>query len=159
MRIRLHIRCRATGELRAFAVSGNFSPRFFLANRLFSRQAGRPLKKSQLAADKPTVGTAPNLSMAHSELERSPCEASKIELELVLNAIDEGFCGLDTAGNVTFCNDAFLRMSGYQAEEIIGENLQELLRRGRAEGPKNGTKALDLGNPVNAQLPDASRTL
>src|SRR5450755_683673 len=91
--------------------------------------------------------------MAHSELERSPCEASRIELELVLNAIDEGFCGLDTAGNVTFCNDAFLRMTGYEAEEIIGENLQELLRRGRAEGPKNGTKALDLGNPVNAQLP------
>jgi diguanylate cyclase (GGDEF)-like protein/PAS domain S-box-containing protein len=73
----------------------------------------------------------------------SPCEASKLELELVLNAVDEGLCGLDASGNVTFCNDAFLKMTGYQSDEIVGTNLQELLLRGCAMKPKYGAEDLD----------------
>lgn len=58
------------------------------------------------------------------------------ELQLILNAIVEGLCGLDARGNVTFCNDALLKMTGYQTEELIGNNLHELLHPSRPDGTK-----------------------
>jgi PAS domain S-box-containing protein len=91
--------------------------------------------------------------MPQSEFPRSPCDESKLELELVLNAVNQGLCGLDGGGQITFCNDAFLRMTGYPTEEKIGKNLQELLHRGRLVDPKYGTEDLDLGRPIDAPLP------
>lgn len=58
------------------------------------------------------------------------------EVRLILNAIIEGLCGLDAAGNVTFCNDAFLRVTGYRTEEVIGNSLHELIHHSRSNGTK-----------------------
>ena len=91
--------------------------------------------------------------MPQSEFPRSPCDASKLELELVLNAVDEGLCGLNAEGQVTFCNDTFLRMTGYPAEEAIGSNLQELLHRRRLVESIYGAEELNLRHPLHAQLP------
>ena len=90
--------------------------------------------------------------MPQSEFPRSPCDATKLELELVLNAVNEGLCGLDGGGQITFCNDAFLRMTGYGTEEINGMNLRELLGRGRPQGLKYGMEDLDR-RPITAPLP------
>src|SRR5579859_1499712 len=46
----------------------------------------------------------------------------------IVNAIESGICGLDAEGNATFCNDALLKMTGYRAEEVVGQNLDRLLR-------------------------------
>jgi two-component system, NtrC family, sensor kinase len=74
--------------------------------------------------------------MPLSQLLKSSDSELKAELQLILNAVVEGLCGLDTEGNVTFCNEAFLKMTGYGAEEMIGSNFDELLHH----PPPNGTQ-------------------
>jgi len=54
---------------------------------------------------------------------------SRSDLQSALDAIAKGLCGLDATGKVTFCNDAFLKMTGYDSEEIAGEYLHDLLHR------------------------------
>src|SRR5579864_1489950 len=56
------------------------------------------------------------------------------ELQQVLNAVVACLCGLDADGNVTFCNDALLKTTGYRADEMIGQNLHELLHHSRPDG-------------------------
>jgi PAS domain S-box-containing protein len=74
--------------------------------------------------------------MPLSQLVKSSEEELKAELQLILNAIVEGLCGLDVEGNVTFCNDTLLKMTGYRADEIIGSNFHELLHHSRPNGTK-----------------------
>ncbi len=59
------------------------------------------------------------------------------ELQLILDTVAEGLCGLDAAGNATFCNDAFLKMTGYRTEEVVGNNLHALLHPRRPDGTKD----------------------
>lgn len=65
--------------------------------------------------------------MPLSQLLNSSPQELNAELGLILNAIVEGICGLDTGGKAMFCNDALLKMIGYRADELIGRNLHELL--------------------------------
>ena len=67
----------------------------------------------------------------HSDVALDP------ELQLILNAVVAGLCGIDEAGNATFCNDAALQMTGYSAEEVIGKNLHELLHHRLPDGTKH----------------------
>src|ERR1035438_4829110 len=66
--------------------------------------------------------------MPLTRLLRDSLGESNTELQLLLNVVTESLCGLDAAGNVTFCNDALLKLTQYGTEEIIGNNLDELLR-------------------------------
>ncbi len=65
-------------------------------------------------------------------LKGSPGEV-QAELQLILNAIVEGLCGVDAQGKATFCNEALLRMTGYTRDEIIGEDLHDLLHHNRQD--------------------------
>ena len=56
------------------------------------------------------------------------------ELQLILNAVVEGLCGVDRDGNMTFCNDALLRMTGHQSEGLIGKSLHLTLHYKRFDG-------------------------
>ncbi len=58
------------------------------------------------------------------------------ELQLILNAVVEGICGLDAKGMVTFCNEALLKMTGYESAEMMGKNLHELLHHSRRDGTR-----------------------
>jgi two-component system, NtrC family, sensor kinase len=89
--------------------------------------------------------------MPLSQLLKSSCGESKAELQLVLNAIVEGLCGLDARGNVTFCNDALLKMTGYRTEELIGNNLHELLHRSRPDGTKYPAEECAFRTAIDAQ--------
>jgi PAS domain S-box-containing protein len=40
--------------------------------------------------------------------------------ELILNSAGEGICGLDANGKATYVNPAALRMTGYEAKELLG---------------------------------------
>jgi hypothetical protein len=64
-----------------------------------------------------------------------------------------GLCGLDVEGNVTFCNDTLLRMTGYRADEIIGSNFHELFRHSRPDGTKYSAEECAF-----QQADDGSRT-
>lgn len=54
--------------------------------------------------------------------------------EMILHAAGEGICGLDLQGRITFVNPAALRLLGYEATDILGQDLAAL-----AERPSAGT--------------------
>lgn len=57
----------------------------------------------------------------------SVLQKSNEMITLLLNSTAEAICGLDQIGNCIFCNNACLRMLGYeQAEQLIGKNIYEL---------------------------------
>jgi len=74
--------------------------------------------------------------MPLSQLLESSDGKLKAELQLILNAVVEGLCGLDAEGNVTFCNDALLKITGYSADELIGSDFHDLLHHSRPDGTK-----------------------
>ena len=71
--------------------------------------------------------------MPLSQLLKTSDAELKSELQLILNAVVEGLCPLNAEGNVTFCNEALLKMTGYRAEEMIGSNFDKLLHHRRTE--------------------------
>jgi PAS domain S-box-containing protein len=58
------------------------------------------------------------------------------ELQEIVDAIESGVCGLDAQGNATFCNDALMKMTGYRAEEIVGQNVHKLLHHSHPDGSR-----------------------
>ena len=72
------------------------------------------------------------------------------ELRLLLNVFSESLCGLDAAGKVTFCNDALLKLTQYGSEEIIGNDLDELLRRGSSPETTDPAKDCTLGKVIES---------
>ncbi|HEX9627941.1 MAG TPA: PAS domain S-box protein [Acidiferrobacterales bacterium] len=60
---------------------------------------------------------------------------SRENLERLLNSMAEGVYGVDTHGNCTFVNRAFLQMLGYQdAEEVLGKHIHELIHHSHPDG-------------------------
>lgn len=74
--------------------------------------------------------------MPLNQFEKSSQSELKAELQVILDAVVEGVCGLDVQGNATFCNDALLKITGYRTEEIVGKNVHELLHRSREDGAR-----------------------
>jgi two-component system sensor histidine kinase TtrS len=58
----------------------------------------------------------------------------ELQHELILNSVGDGIYGVDLAGNSTFVNRAMEEITGWQAEEIIGQNQHEILHHTRADG-------------------------
>lgn len=54
--------------------------------------------------------------------------------ELLLNSVAEGIYGVDLDGKATFVNKPMERITGWRAEELIGENQHELLHHTHADG-------------------------
>ncbi len=60
---------------------------------------------------------------------------SREDLHRLLNSIAEGAYGVDTKGNCTFVNLAFLQMLGYQNDsEVLGKHTHELMHHSHADG-------------------------
>jgi PAS domain S-box-containing protein len=53
---------------------------------------------------------------------------------LILDAAGEGIFGVDLKGRVTFVNPAATGLCGYQAEELIGRRLHDVIHYARADG-------------------------
>lgn len=70
------------------------------------------------------------------------------EHQLILDAIAEGICGLNTEGTVTFCNHALLQMTGYEREEVVGQNAHDLLHHSLADGSRVPREECDLGKAI-----------
>ncbi len=61
--------------------------------------------------------------------------ASREHLYRLLNSMAEGMYGIDTDGNCTFVNQAFLQTLGYQDDnEVLGKNMHELIHHSHADG-------------------------
>ena len=59
------------------------------------------------------------------------------QFKLLLDSTAEAIYGLDLQGNCTFCNNAFLRMTGYESvDELLGQNVHRLIHHHRPDGTR-----------------------
>ncbi len=62
-------------------------------------------------------------------------EEREEQLRLMLDSTAEAIYGIDTDGNCTFCNRAFLRLMRYETvDEILGQNVHMLIHHHHADG-------------------------
>ena len=54
--------------------------------------------------------------------------------ELILNSVGDGIYGVDLQGRTTFVNSPMERLTGWRADELIGQNQHELLHHTRPDG-------------------------
>ena len=66
------------------------------------------------------------LTRANSRLERRQ--------QLILDSVAEGIYGVDQNGRATFVNKAMERLTGWRAEELIGNDQHEIIHHTRADG-------------------------
>lgn len=78
------------------------------------------------------TGTFSDITEQH-ELE-TRLERYRLQNEMILNSVGEGLFGMDKQGNITFFNPAALQLTGYQADEVVGKNLHDLIHYKRADG-------------------------
>lgn len=69
------------------------------------------------------------LTRANTRLERRQ--------QLILDSVAEGIYGIDLNGRATFVNKAMEHMSGWRAEELIGNEIHEIIHHTRADGEPN----------------------
>ena len=72
-----------------------------------------------------------------SERDRTEKQLSQEEerMRLLLGSVGEAVYGVDTDGNCTFCNTAFLRRIGYpNSEALMGRNIHDIIHHTRADG-------------------------
>jgi diguanylate cyclase (GGDEF)-like protein/PAS domain S-box-containing protein len=77
-----------------------------------------------------------------------------VEFQLLLNAIADAVCGLDTACRITFCNDTFLELTGYREDEMLGNSFHQLVHESILTGPQCQTNQC-----VFCNIPNQSRQL
>jgi PAS domain S-box-containing protein len=65
---------------------------------------------------------------------RRELEHIKGRLELILQSIGDGICGLDAEGRVTFLNPAAEKMLGWSTEELIGKPFHATCHHSRKNG-------------------------
>ena len=62
-------------------------------------------------------------------------QASKDQLQLLLDSTYEGIYGLDTEGNCTFCNKSCLHLLRYERhDQLVGKNIHRLIHHRRKDG-------------------------
>ncbi len=71
-------------------------------------------------------------------------EAAKQKLEyqyeLIVNSVTDGIYGVNTKGQCTFVNRAMQHMTGWQATDLLGKDLQPMLHHTRKNGTPASTK-------------------
>ena len=72
--------------------------------------------------------------------------------ELVLKSAGEGIFGLDVDGNATFVNPAAARMTGWEAEELVGRPQHEVLHHTKRDGSPYPREEC----PIQAALEDGA---
>jgi len=89
--------------------------------------------------------------MPLTRLLKGSLSESNSELQLLLNVVAESLCGLDAAGNITFCNNAFLKLIQYRTDEIIGNSFDELLRHSSPSETTDPSRECTLGKGVESR--------
>ncbi len=56
------------------------------------------------------------------------------QAELILQSLGDGVCGLDKRGRVTFVNAVAASLVGWNADQLIGQRMHDVLHHSRADG-------------------------
>lgn len=112
--------------------------------QLLSRRAELEENNNKLAEQARALEeSAEELEQQKSSLlgQREELEASKESLaqteertRLILSAVSDGIVGMDSEGNLTFCNSAASSMLGYAEDELIGKALHSLVHYAYPDG-------------------------
>jgi PAS domain S-box-containing protein len=86
------------------------------------------------------------------ELLEAALQRANHQYELIIGSLDEGVCHLDVEGRVILANPAVTRLTGYTAEELIGQNLHGLIHHSKPDR----TPYPEAECPVYAALHDGS---
>jgi PAS domain S-box-containing protein len=77
----------------------------------------------------------------HSRLNRQTDTAMEDEInrlhlqnQLIMNTVGEGVVGVDAQGKVIFANIVATAMTGYEADELLGQNLHAMIHHSRPDG-------------------------
>ncbi len=108
------------GKKRPYGVLGVFSKKF----RKFSQDDVHFLQ---------SVANMLSQAMSRAETEEA-LEASNQSNTLILEAVGEGICGIDTAGRTTFVNPAAEHSLGFFAEELIGKDHHDAINHSLPDG-------------------------
>ncbi|WP_051261317.1 EAL domain-containing protein [Desulfovibrio inopinatus] len=108
------------GKKRPYGVLGVFSKTF----REFTQDDVHFLQ---------SVANMLSQAMARAETEEA-LEASNQSNTLILEAVGEGICGIDTTGRTTFINPAAEYSLGYLAEELIGKDHHDAINHSLPDG-------------------------
>jgi len=60
--------------------------------------------------------------------------------KLILESIAEGIYGFDLQGNITFVNPAAVKLTGWEAEELMGRPQHDILHHSRSDGTRYPSK-------------------
>lgn len=79
--------------------------------------------------------------VAQDTHERRLAEIKRLESEAftrsLLDAASEGFYSIDTKGQVTLCNEAFVKLLGFTSkEEVLGQHLHHVVHHSHADGSR-----------------------
>jgi PAS domain S-box-containing protein len=75
------------------------------------------------------------------------------QLELLLESTGEGVFGIDLAGHCTFINRAGARMLGWEAADVLGQNMHELTHHSHADGHHYPAQDCPIFNAFRQGLP------
>jgi PAS domain S-box-containing protein len=73
-------------------------------------------------------------SMIRIKQSETALRKSMERYQILLETMNEGIFGVDIKGNTIFVNPSLLRMTGYEAEELLGENIHFILHHSRPDG-------------------------
>jgi len=72
--------------------------------------------------------------LEHTRLQAEAIAAAEERSRLILASVDEGICGMNNDGAVSFMNTAGAKMLGYTAEELIGSAMHAQIHYAHADG-------------------------
>ena len=76
-------------------------------------------------------------------------EASKDDLQLILNTAAEGIYGIDLKGNCTFCNKSCIEILGYNDQtELLEKNMHQLIHHTHRDGTPYSTEECKIYNAI-----------
>jgi diguanylate cyclase (GGDEF)-like protein/PAS domain S-box-containing protein len=100
-------------------------------------RTNRQMQRNQFERDK----LALHLQIANTTLEEKIEQRTRqinhlqVSLQRMLDSMAEGMYGVDTQGNCSFVNAAFLNILGYgSSEEVIGKHIHELIHYAHQDG-------------------------
>ncbi|MCB9422285.1 MAG: PAS domain S-box protein [Ardenticatenaceae bacterium] len=88
-----------------------------------NEQTGRPVKVMGIVQD-----------VTESRQAEATIEQLNRQMELILNSAGEGIYGADVNGRIAFVNPAMAQMTGWEPDELLGQNAHNVFHHTRADG-------------------------
>jgi diguanylate cyclase (GGDEF)-like protein/PAS domain S-box-containing protein len=122
-----------------------------VANEVFWTKTGAPLPVEYMTTPIKKDGQVTGAVGVFRDItERVAMERLRVQNEMILNSIGEGLFEIDKNGEVIFVNPAAVKLTGFEAKELVGQNMHKLMHYKRADGSPYPEEEC----PIHATLQD-----